>query len=553
MKILLQDFVPYPESFLWQIHRHYYQHRGSQAWLKHEVPCHITSNHQAAWQHAKILYDILQHLSFDRVATVLEIGAGLGEFAIHFLNSFETLCQTQQTPFSIHYIFADFSHQSLKEATKNPFLKKFQERGQLDFYVLDALSPQTLESLSGSPFRLEESKPLVIIENYLHCTLPLTVVKKKNHQFFEKYVSLTCEQIPQNSSPENLQMELLKNATHSGIFPSLEEGIEYRLLEPAQAIVYQNFRQTLEKVSAFFEEATILFPFASLQHLEKFLPLLHPEGILLISDKGYPDASWMKGEDEIYVKPSIHGNSLAHPVNFPFLETFAQEKGYRTCRTTQRKYYLQSLAIVPSTASSQGEESFKHQFVLQNLNQEAEVLWLQAFEEKQKKNWRSAKNFLLECLRYRTQDCCLFYELGQICLGLEEYTEALQYFQQGIHFNYFQEHDFFFNQGKAYLGMHDFLNALKAFETSMRYFPSYPWASYNIGLVYEGLKNYWQALRYYRQALKPNPQDPQQTSPDHIRMLVKRKYLFFLILSLLCFSFFLFVLFLSYWFLFLRT
>ncbi|MEK7482706.1 MAG: tetratricopeptide repeat protein, partial [Planctomycetota bacterium] len=286
----------------------------------------------------------------------------------------------------------------------------------------------------------------------------------------------------------------------------------------------------LEEMTESLETATIIFPFGSIQHLQRFLPLLHPEGALILSDKGYPDASWMKGEEEVYVQPSIHGNSLAHPVHFPLLESCAKNMGYRTLRTTNRKYYLQSMIIFPLSASLAREANFREQFMNQNLNQEAELFWLKAFEEKQKKDGREAKALLLECLKYRAQDCCLFYELGQLCLGLNEYIDALSYFQQGAPFNYFQEHDFYFNQGKAHLGLRDFSNALTAFQTSMKYFPSYHYSSYNIGLVYEGMKNYRQAMIFYQKALQPNPQNPQQLAPSDICMLVGRKRMFFLVL-----------------------
>lgn len=526
MRILLQNFVPYPESFKWRIHHEYYQRRGAKAWLNREVPYQITSNSQAAQQHVKILRAILSARTSREPITILEVGAGLGAFAIRFLAIFEELYAQEAYPLSFRYLFSDFSKNSLEEASKNETLQKYAQQGILEFCYLDALQPETFQSLSGNTTTLATKSLTLVIENYLHCALPLTILRKENEQFLEKYLALYWKSDPPLQT-ENLMETLLQQVTQSNFLDQIEEESRYHPLGLSSFEKDPYLLETLREGTKEFEQAQVIFPLGSFEHLKQFLPFLQSDGALLISDKGYAEASWMRGLQEKYTEPSLHGNSLGHPVNFPLLERYARQYGYRTKRTTNRKFFLQTMAIFPETASLAGEEMFMDQFITQNPNQEAEIHWLKASEYKQKRQYVEAKLELLKCLEYRQKDCCLFYELGECSLLAEHYQDALKYFEAGRSFNYFQEHDFFFSAGKAWLGLKEYSKAIDDFQTSMQHFPSYPYSCYNIALAYEGQKKYWQAIQFYGKSLHPPASYPYKKAPPDVQGLVFRKRFFF--------------------------
>lgn len=82
---------------------------------------------------------------------VLEIASGLGLFAINFIQALRQL-DGEELRYSdrLHFLFTDYAEKNLVNAAQNPYLQSLQNEGILDFYVVDAMNPQTMKRLGDT-------------------------------------------------------------------------------------------------------------------------------------------------------------------------------------------------------------------------------------------------------------------------------------------------------------------------------------------------------------------------------------------------------------------
>ena len=150
MRIKIQDKIPYQQALKWQWHHSYLHNRGTEAWLNNEIPFAITSNYRAAWQNARMIFEVLQsqpqRKGKPEPIYILETGGGLGVFALNFLRAFTALCQEAGTDYfeRLHYLLTDYSHKTLEEVALNPYISDWREQGTLELYVMDLTEPDTM-------------------------------------------------------------------------------------------------------------------------------------------------------------------------------------------------------------------------------------------------------------------------------------------------------------------------------------------------------------------------------------------------------------------------
>jgi hypothetical protein len=129
--------------------RAFFARQGIGAWARGVVPSYITSNPFIARAYARVVLGYLRDLATGLDTTqpvyIIELGAGSGRFAYHFLQSLiSSLSQSALKDLSILYVMTDFAERTLDTWQRHPWLKVLAARGHLDFALYDAEQPGSL-------------------------------------------------------------------------------------------------------------------------------------------------------------------------------------------------------------------------------------------------------------------------------------------------------------------------------------------------------------------------------------------------------------------------
>ena len=507
MKVKIQEETPYPYSIKWKIHNNYFQKKGADAWKKNEVPCGITSNPRMAYQKAKVVVEIINNnqVNIEGKIYILEIGAGLGLFALNFFKQFKEICKKENKNFhnNVHYLLTDYSEKNLKDISSNKYISKLRKTGSLDLYIMDALNPQSIKKLDGEKFDLKKESLMVVIANYVHCTLPLTIFVKKNDRFHERNIELfynTDENI--EITDENKFIEdLINNPIEKKVLEKLEEKIKYKEIDINEYIKDETERESLVQAAKDFGTATIIFPSGSFQHIKAILPFMKAKGAFLISDKGHPLTSFMGGEKEFF--PSVHGNSLAHDVNMPLIEIYANKLGLSSMRTSNVQYCLQSMLIIKNNNIDENvSTTFKNQFIDNNINEDVDDFLKVACDYWEKKDLAVSISFYLKALRPNPDDSNILYCLGRCYFECGDYHRALECYTKRDD-DYFNTYNFNFEIARTLHTQANYQKAIDYYNKALSDpFHQEKYIYYNIGLCWYSLKNYVQAYKYYKKALE---------------------------------------------------
>lgn len=182
MRIILSPAVAWQTAPDWETHRNYYLQSGADVFLKQEVPYNITSNPCFTAQSAQCLKVLLQRHSPAQPFRILELGAGLGLYALHLLESLDP-----EFP-HLEYWLTDLSQSTLAYLAAQPVVQAWQQKGKLQLCVFDALAPSSITPFNGEPTPLEPGFFHALIANYHFSTLPTAVLYKQPQAWYQKTV-----------------------------------------------------------------------------------------------------------------------------------------------------------------------------------------------------------------------------------------------------------------------------------------------------------------------------------------------------------------------------
>ncbi|MFH0770455.1 MAG: tetratricopeptide repeat protein [Candidatus Peregrinibacteria bacterium] len=506
--ILLEEETPYDRSLKWKIHSRYFQERGNKAWLKGEVPYQITCNSAAARQNAALVHRAALRMEEEGTLSptdpiaVIEIACGLGLFAINFIRCFRDVDAEAGTRLAdrLHYECTDFSEENIHDAACNPALGALAEEGILHFALLDATRPQTMRLFPDG-----ETVPLppltATIGNYVHCCLPTSVIRKTGDTLEEKHVRLSLKVPESLENKQDYAERYVKHPVGETITENLNEEIHWHDLR--EGFFSDPLHEEVVREGAKdFPVATILYPRGSFANIQGTLPSLLPGGILLITDKGYADASYMEGERAC--EPSIHGNSFAHSLNFPLLALLAEKLGCSVTQTTDPNLSVQTL-LIEKRKSETLADLFTSLFVTHNDNVLGSDLYAAGRKFEEVSDHRTAIRFYERALMLRPYDTWLSYRLGHCLCENGEYGRAAQAWMKGQTFDHFREYDFDFWIAYALHKNGSYAEALPFYQRSGEREQSAT-TSYNIGLCQKALGNPAEAEQAFAHSLELNPQ-----------------------------------------------
>ncbi|MGQ4646026.1 SAM-dependent methyltransferase [Lyngbya aestuarii] len=317
--------TPLSHSPLWQSQREYFIQHGVSAWRQNIVPSYITSNPFIAHAYTQVVFgyldDILQQTpngNLNQPFYILELGAGSGRFAFHFLKQFwqEYSERYEHLPVQpqVRYVMADIAPANIQFWQEHEQLIPFVEQGLLDFALFDACRDTSLQLLVSGETLSAKTPPngIAVIGNYLFDCIPNDLFEVKDGQLYECLVSLT------DDKEETVTEQLL----------NLEDvEVQYHL-QTCRKDYYKRdiWNQVLKLYPAALNQGAFLFPTGALQCLENLQTLSQGRFMFLSGDKGQSRIEAFEGRR----KPSLmkHGKfCFSLSVNYHALSTYGEGMG----------------------------------------------------------------------------------------------------------------------------------------------------------------------------------------------------------------------------------
>lgn len=489
------------QSLLWQIQRNFFEQEGIGAWSKNIVPHYITSNPFIAARYARLVFAYLHDLQPEQSepsepVSIIELGAGSGRFAYHFLKAFAELIQAAKAPPpAFRYVLTDFAPALLAYWEQHPRFQPFVEQGWLDFARFDAADAHTL-NLHHSRINLaaeHTNAPVVLLANYFFDSLPFDIFHVENHQLEACLITLSTDQpVPDLHDPAAAKL-LHIDYTQQPASPDYYDDDDFNA-------VLRAFQQ--QHTSSYFS-----FPQVAL-HCLRYFASLTDNLLLVVGDKGMsrvqPESS------EGFLNFNRHG-SFSVMVNYEAVQLYIQRLGGEALHDEDRQINLNVSAFLlgghpgdyPHTRQSyrdvivqfSPDDFFTLKKGFEHVAADLEVSEILAFLRLS--HWDS--NVLMRA----------FPMLAQSARSLAPHErEPLQAAVHQVWDRYYpigESDDLAFQCGVLLYLLADYTGALDFFQNSLESHGASALTLYNMGICHYELKHAEEAARCLKLALDLNP------------------------------------------------
>jgi hypothetical protein len=314
--VFLEQRQPFSTCMIWRLQREYFREEGIEAWRRGRVPHYITSNPTVARSYAELVFGVFRDRAragaSDEPIYLLELGAGSGRLAFHFLKVLARLCE--QAPFvppRFCYVLSDVAPKNLAFWSTHPKFQPFLEAGQLDFAEFDAATSETLElRRSGRTIAAAGlAEPLIVIANYFFDGIPQDLFFFDRGTVSECLVSLAVTKDPADRSADEVLEDL---AIH----------YDYRPLDGAP-YPEAHLNELVERYRHELDQTHLLFPHIGLRCLDRLRGLSRAGMVLLSADKGEHRLEELGGR----LPPQLvtHG-SFSLTVNYHAIRAFCSQR-----------------------------------------------------------------------------------------------------------------------------------------------------------------------------------------------------------------------------------
>jgi tetratricopeptide (TPR) repeat protein len=302
------------QSMLWKLQRKFFSRQGINSWSKEIVPQYITSNPYIAQAYARMIFgwlrDVADSLDTTQPVYIVELGAGSGRLAYHFLKVFfDFFDKSVLRDIPITYVLTDYSRTTRQFWKQHKQLQPWVESGRLDFAKFDAEKDETIVLINqGDTLSADTLKnPLVLIANYFFDGLTQDVFQIDNGMLYESLITLTVPESKPDLNDPNLLEQIKITYEHRSITSDYYDDSEFNSL--------------LETYQSTLSQTHLLFPIGSLECLRRLRHLSNDRLLLLTGDKGYHHESELLARGE--PKLAIHG-SFSMKVNYHALGNYIQ-------------------------------------------------------------------------------------------------------------------------------------------------------------------------------------------------------------------------------------
>ncbi|NRR30247.1 GNAT family N-acetyltransferase [Oxalobacteraceae bacterium] len=284
-------YTAFADSALWWLQRSYYERKGQDAWSEGMVPHYVSSHPAMARAYAQVVLGFWRDLKAQGMAStqplyIVELGAGCGRFAYHFLLHFFDLFDAVRGPDDkVCYVMTDFSAVTIAQARQrlHARLGPFVAQGRLDFAVFDAGADSELE-LQHQQTRLSPGSlvlPPVIIANYVLGSLPQDLFFLNKERLYAGWVAIDTGGESDPDQP----------------FASLTPLYQKRHIT-APGYADSRWNRLIASYAERLPPCALLFPSHAIWLIER-LAKLHGDNLLLLSaDRGSHEAKALARQQE---------------------------------------------------------------------------------------------------------------------------------------------------------------------------------------------------------------------------------------------------------------
>ncbi len=352
---IIEADKPLSQSLLWEIQRAYFLQNGMAAWQDDVVPSDISSNPVMARTYSQIVFGYLRDcfaaaqtgefvLDPNQPINIVELGAGSGRLAYHFLQTF--LPRYEESPFAnqpIRYIMTDFVSEILEFWQGHGRFQPYIDAGVLDFALFDVMEmerPFTLQH-SGQTLTPDNVKnPVILIANYFFDSIPQDSFVIEDGLLCQNLLTLT------SSQPE-------PDLADPTIWDRLE--LHYEPI-PLEKSFYNEplYNQILDDYEAALPDANFSFPNIGLDCVRYWQGFGNGHLLLLTSDRGYTLPDSLLGQSDPL--PNLHG-SFSLMVNYHAISDYFSRSGGVVYQVPHYQDNIQVLAYLLGQNPQQAQET----------------------------------------------------------------------------------------------------------------------------------------------------------------------------------------------------
>lgn len=266
-------------SYLWKMQKEYYTSAGIHAWVD-QIPFEVTCNPFIANSYAHIavafIRDYLHHQpnAVNHPFYFIELGTGSGKFSFYAIKSIQELLHLAgMHDVKIKYIMSDFTDQNFIYYKQHPSLKPYIENGSLDFatFELESNKPIQLHLAKAMLTSAQLVNPLIVFANYVFDTTSHDAFNIHNKQI--KPLHVTIKSLQNNLSQHNVHAA--ENLTIT--FDAVDADIDY-----PDPIIHQ----LLEYYRQHISHSNILIPTGAFKAISYLKDLANNQLMLISTDKG---------------------------------------------------------------------------------------------------------------------------------------------------------------------------------------------------------------------------------------------------------------------------
>jgi len=500
----IEENQRFSKSLIWQLQRTFFRQQGEKAWSRDIVPHYITSNPYIAQAYARVIFgwlrDIAQRLDRSQPVYIVELGAGSGRLAYHFLNTFFAFFDTSVLrDIPITYVLTDFTQTTLDFWTHHPQLKPWIEAGRLDFATFDAEQDNTLALVNqGITLTADTLKnPLGLIANYFFDGLTQDVFRIKNGALHESLVTL---KVPQ-SNPDLDDPNLLQQ---------VEFSYKHRPINTADYYDDADLNIMLQTYEANLSQTTLIFPIGSLECLRRLIQLSNHNLFLLAGDKGYHHESdlFYRGEPGL----SIHG-SFSMMVNYHAIGQYTKLRAGQFLSTPHHHASLDICGILFGQHPDNYPET-RHAYQQEIVRSNPDDFYMINKSVDTPDGILEVEQFLAY-MRFSGWDSSLLFEyfplllpiLDEVSEGIrEDLYELVQHVWEG-YFHIGEAHNLPFMLGEILMGLEYHTEAIDFFHHSRQLYGDQAMTFYHLARCHYDLYQLETALEFINQSLNIDPQD----------------------------------------------
>jgi len=346
------------DSVLWPLLENFYRHQKINAW--DDMPSYATNNRLIAEVYADLIISVLRDslplLNPNAPLYIVELAAGSGCFAAHFLEAFYSKITYFKalSDLNIQYVLSDFSDMNFHAWSNQPRFRPFLESGKLHFSVFRPENDELIQ-LAGSDVMLNKStlkNPLVVLGNYFFDSIRHDLFMVKAKTLYEVRLSFFRELSETLSESDPLSMSHLRY---------FENAVPIELpyyKEAAFNALLQNYQEQLN-------DTPFIFPIGALTCIHNLQKIAGGQLIILSSDKGVTQLS----EVGTQLNYDVHGEGFSFFVNFHAIRDYIANQGGQSLQTQDSRLITNLNILLPENASSleQTRYYFEENLVKQNV------------------------------------------------------------------------------------------------------------------------------------------------------------------------------------------